>query len=56
MIQSIGIMIAFYIFARYAEMFENKKLLLGIRIYCGVSSIITIFCLLGLLSSSDSSY
>ena len=29
MIQLIGVMMAFYIFARLAEMFENKKLSKG---------------------------
>ena len=56
MIQLIGIMIAFYVFARYAEMFENKKLSKPIRIYCGISGVITVLCLFGLLGTSSGGY
>ena len=56
MIQLIGIMMAFYIFTRLAETFENKKLSKGTRIFAGVSSVITILCFLGLLSSDVSGY
>ncbi len=56
MIQIIGIMMAFYIFARYAEMFENKKLSKGIRIYCAIAAVITLLCLIGLLDAPSSSY
>lgn len=56
MIQIIGIMMAFYIFARLAEMFENKQLSKGTRIFTGISATVTVLCLLGLLDTSSTGY
>lgn len=56
MIQIIGIMMAFYIFARLAEMFENKKLSTATRVFTGISAAITVLCLIGLLDTPSSGY
>jgi hypothetical protein len=43
MIQIIGIMIAFYIFARLAEMLDDKKLGTATRIFACISAVVTVF-------------
>ena len=51
MIQIIGIMIAFYIFARLSELMDNKHVGKGTKFFAGLSAVVTIFCVLGLLDA-----
>lgn len=53
MIQAIGVMIAFYIFARLSEIIDKKESRRGTKILSYISGIVTILCLLAVLGGSD---
>ena len=51
MIQIIGIMIAFYIFARLSELMDSKNIGRGTKFMAGLSAVVTFLCLIGLLDT-----
>ena len=53
MIQAIGIMIAFYIFARLSELMDSKQVGKGTKFFTGLSALVTFLCLIGLLDASS---
>ena len=52
MIPTIGIMIGFYIITRMIEIDSSKGNSQALRIFAKITGVITVLCMLGLMSSS----